>query len=194
MNFLSCKTLSVLCLIYDCGLILFERWFSIPANIYFAIVATIVWIVDSNWTFCTWFLTCPFWFELSCKTLSDLCLIYDCGLILFERWFSIPANIYFAIVATIVWIVDSNWTFCTWFLTCPFWFELSCKTLSDLCLIYDCGLVVCSFSNSMFWTLTLSRKQNNSALPFLRNKTIARNQNTVKAILFPLQLLVLKVF
>ena len=45
-----------------------------------------------------------------------------------------------------------------------------------------------SFSNTVFWTLTLSRKQNNSELQFLRNKTIACNQNTVKAILFLVQL------
>ena len=45
-----------------------------------------------------------------------------------------------------------------------------------------------SFSDTVFWTLTLSQKKNNSALQFLRNKTIACNQNTVKAILFLVQL------
>ena len=99
------------------------------------------------------------WTFLSCKTLFWFILIYDCGLTLiydcglylpclnFDRtmnWFSIPVNIYFAIVATIVCISSGEPNFSAWFLTCPFSSTFLAKTLFDLWLIYDCGLFSCN--------------------------------------------------
>ena len=122
-TFLSCK-----CLIYV--------WFMIVD-----LFTCIVWILIERWidsvfprTFISqsnWNFPLDFWLELfinelnfSFLQMSDLCLIYDCGLISlhclnFDRtmnWFRIPANIYFAI----------ELTFSVWFLTCPFykWNEL----------------------------------------------------------------------
>ena len=158
-TFLSCKKL---CLIYVWFMIVdllhclnFDRtmnWFSIPANIYFAIVATIVCISSGEPKFSTWFLTCTFSSENA--FLAICCLIYVwfrianflANFVRSMHWFSIPANIYFAIVATIVCISSGEPNFSTWFLTCTFSSE-NAFLANFVWFMFDLGLWTCTVNH-----------------------------------------------